>query len=162
MKIFRPLPNFYGYPDFGLEGSTCSSIMKTLKSTQFCKGSRSFKQQLILMKMKCIRCKYNLIHFTCSYDRWLYYYRLKSETKWFWMKNYDGLFSTLIHMSYYYITGGSVIWPMSINPTLLHKGTKTMVILWSKWLPLAHLKVIKLQTSQGHALSNSSSAIHTT
>ena len=98
MKIFWPIPNFYGYPDFGLEGSTCSSIMKTLKSTQFCKGSKSFKQQLILMKMKCIRCKYNLIHFTCSYDRWLYYYRLKSETKWFWMKNYDGLFSTLIHI----------------------------------------------------------------
>ena len=31
------------------------------------------------MKQKSIRCKCNLIHFTCSNERWLYYYCLKSS-----------------------------------------------------------------------------------
>ena len=31
MKIFEPLRNFHGFPDFGLEVSVCQTVIETLK-----------------------------------------------------------------------------------------------------------------------------------
>ena len=70
--------------------------------------SNKCNQLLILIKMKCkqkyIRCKYNLIDFKCSQERWLYYFCLKLGTKLFGINNRD---TTLLHISD--IIGGSVI-----------------------------------------------------
>ena len=40
------LTNFHGFPKFRLEGSVCLTIMGTLKSMEFYKGSKSMKQQV--------------------------------------------------------------------------------------------------------------------
>ena len=73
----------------------------------------------------------------------VYYYCLKSGTKWFGKNNHDGPFSTLLCIGH--MTSGSVIWPMCNITTLLHKGKK-QVIWWWGWLFLAFLKLIKLRT----------------
>ena len=44
-KFWR-LPNFHGFPDFGLESSVCLAILGILKGTQIYKGSKSFKEQV--------------------------------------------------------------------------------------------------------------------
>ena len=146
MKIFWPLPNFPGFPDFGLESSTCLEIIGALKRIQFYNGSKSFKQQLILIKINVKGG--NLIHFTCSHERWLYYYHLKSGTKWYEENNRVGLFSTLFQNVILLVVD---MWPMFNILIQLYIGTKKEAILWCGWLPRAHLKLIKLQTSQGPA-----------
>ena len=105
MKIFWPLPNFPGFPDFGLESSICLEIIGALKRIQFYNWSKSFKQQLILIKINVKGG--NLIHFICSHERRLYYYHLKSGTKWFEENNRVGLFSTLFQKCH--ITGGGYV-----------------------------------------------------
>ena len=79
--------------------------------------------------------------------RWkvVYYYCLKSGTKWLGINNHDGPFSTLLHIGH--MTDGSLIWTMCNIPTLYHKGKKKRSycdvgefswLFWSK-LTFTHL-----------------------
>ena len=74
----------------------------------------------------------------------VYYYCLKSGTKWFWINNDDLPFSTLHYMAIWLVDQQYDL--CVIFPPCSTKVKKTEVILWCGWLFLALLKLIKLHT----------------
>ena len=115
---------------------------------------------------KCIKLlilKWNANEkYLCSHERWLYYYCLKSGTKWFGINNCDGPFSILLQIVH--MTGWISNMTYMKYSHSTQQGTKTEFTLWWGWLSLAHLKLINFTHVIGmwwHAWSPGSSAIHT-
>ena len=80
----------------------------------------------------------------------VYYYCLKSGTKWFWINNDDLPFSTLHYMAIWLVDQQYDL--CVIFPPCSTKVKKTEVILWCGWLFLALLKLIKRHMLAGFSL----------